>query len=280
MTGALITLLSSTIANGLPTFSRVASPKRRAPTESNLKLTTGSLSWNVACASTSMSPPTMTRLRTTYASARRAPRSSCAGRISSPGGSRPRRASSTLTLVSTSWKVSLAVRPSSALTCSGLSTPGSCTRMRSWPSRWIVGSLVPVSSMRRRMISIDCVDGLAAARLGRGRAEAHRAGAVRGDLDGEVGVELAREPAARPRSGPGSRIVNDDRVALDCEPGIADLRVAQRVAHALLDRVEALALGRGDIDLEQQIRAAAQVETERHLLVRQPARQRARAAAR
>src|SRR5215469_15318625 len=52
-------------------------------------------------------------------------------------------------------KGELAVRPNSALTCSGLSTPGSWTRMRSDPSRWIVGSLVPVSSMRRRMISID-----------------------------------------------------------------------------------------------------------------------------
>ena len=67
--------------------------------------------------------------------------------------------------------------------------------------------------------------------------------------------------------------MNVDRVALIGEPGIADLRVAQRVAHGLLDRVETLALGRGDIDLEQQIRAAAQVETERHLLVRHPARQ-------
>ena len=28
--------------------------------------------------------------------------------------------------------------------------------MRFCPWRWIVGSLVPVSSMRRRMISIDC----------------------------------------------------------------------------------------------------------------------------
>ena len=65
ITGALITLLSSTIAKGLPTFSRVASPKRRAPAASNLKLTTGWLSWKVACASVSVSPPTMTRLRTT-----------------------------------------------------------------------------------------------------------------------------------------------------------------------------------------------------------------------
>src|SRR5712671_5728068 len=48
MTGALITLLSRTIAKGFPTFSRVASPNFLAPTESNLKLTTGSLFWNVA----------------------------------------------------------------------------------------------------------------------------------------------------------------------------------------------------------------------------------------
>ena len=45
MTGALITLLSRTIANGLPTLSRVASPKRRAPSASKRKLTTGSLFW-------------------------------------------------------------------------------------------------------------------------------------------------------------------------------------------------------------------------------------------
>src|SRR5204863_6366696 len=34
------------------------------------------------------------------------------------------------------------------------------------------------------------LDGLAAARLGRGRAELHRAGAVGGDFDGEVRVDL------------------------------------------------------------------------------------------
>src|SRR5207244_3877368 len=39
ITGALITLLSRTMANGLPTFSRVASPKRLAPAASNRQLT-------------------------------------------------------------------------------------------------------------------------------------------------------------------------------------------------------------------------------------------------
>ena len=65
MTGALITLLSSTIANGLPTFARVASANRLAPSASKRKLTTGSLFWKLGWASTSVSPPTMTRLRTT-----------------------------------------------------------------------------------------------------------------------------------------------------------------------------------------------------------------------
>ena len=41
ITGALITLLSRTMAKGLPTLFLVASQKRRAPMESNLKLTTG-----------------------------------------------------------------------------------------------------------------------------------------------------------------------------------------------------------------------------------------------
>ena len=65
MTGAVITLPSRTMANGLPTFSFVASPKRRPPAESNLKLTTASLFLKVGWASTSRSPLTITRLRTT-----------------------------------------------------------------------------------------------------------------------------------------------------------------------------------------------------------------------
>ena len=40
MTGALITLPSSTMAKGRPTFALVISAKRRAPALSNSKLTT------------------------------------------------------------------------------------------------------------------------------------------------------------------------------------------------------------------------------------------------
>ena len=56
MLGAEITLSSSTIANGLPTFSCVILPNLRAPALSSRKLTTGWLSWNEGCASVRFSP--------------------------------------------------------------------------------------------------------------------------------------------------------------------------------------------------------------------------------
>ena len=53
MRGAEITLSSSTIANGRPTFSCVIRPNFLAPALSKRKLTTGWLSWNEGCASVS-----------------------------------------------------------------------------------------------------------------------------------------------------------------------------------------------------------------------------------
>ena len=38
----------------------------------------------------------------------------------------------------------------------GSSKPGTCTSTRSWPWRWMVGSVVPTSSTRLRMTSMDC----------------------------------------------------------------------------------------------------------------------------
>ena len=64
MTGALITLLSRTMANGLPTLFWVTEPNRRAPTASNRKLTTGRPLSMVGWESISMSPLMITRLRT------------------------------------------------------------------------------------------------------------------------------------------------------------------------------------------------------------------------
>src|SRR4029077_9941658 len=56
------------------------------------------------------------------------------------------------------------------------------------------------------------------------------------------------------------------RTACDVEAGIADMGIAQCVADAVDDRIEALALRCRDIDLKQQVGTAAQIEAERHLL--------------
>ena len=68
MTGAEITLLSSTMANGLPTFCWVASANLRAPVELKRKLTIGSLlRWSKpGCASTRSAPETSTRFSMRY----------------------------------------------------------------------------------------------------------------------------------------------------------------------------------------------------------------------
>ena len=68
MTGAEITLLSSTMANGLPTFCCVASANLRAPVELKRKLTIGSLvRWSKpGWASTRSAPETSTRFSMRY----------------------------------------------------------------------------------------------------------------------------------------------------------------------------------------------------------------------
>ena len=53
-------------------------------------------------------------------------------------------------------KSSLAVLPSSSIRRFGSPRPGTWIRMRSTPWRWITGSTVPSSSMRRVTIWIDC----------------------------------------------------------------------------------------------------------------------------
>ena len=56
----------------------------------------------------------------------------------------------------TAWNDSFAVWPITASSSSAEPMPGTCTRIRSAPWRWIDGSRVPVSSTRRRMISRLC----------------------------------------------------------------------------------------------------------------------------
>ena len=116
------------------------------------------------------------------------------------------------------------------------------------------------------------LDRLASPALGRDAAELHCAGAIAGDLDRQVGVDLG-EGLFRFLDAVGLADREGDRVAFDIEPGIADMGVAQGIADAVDDRAEAIALRRRDIDFEQQVGTAAQIETERDLLVRDDARQ-------
>ena len=67
------------------------------------------------------------------------PSPALAGSISYPAGRRP----PVTTVVSTRWKLSLAALFKRVRISVGSCTPGSCTRMRLGPRRWIVGSATP-----------------------------------------------------------------------------------------------------------------------------------------
>jgi len=56
---------------------------------------------------------------------------------------------------STIWKVSFAVWPRMSFRRCGSCRPGTWTRMRSEPCRWMIGSVVPSSLTRRPITSID-----------------------------------------------------------------------------------------------------------------------------
>ncbi len=144
-----MTFSSSTMAKGRPTFARVISAKRRVPTLSKVKFTTHS-PVRLSCparAFVRLAPSTSTRRRTAKRSPSRSP-----GRNITPGGG----VEASDAASSTRWKVMRAVRPSRFLIRSGSSTPGRVTRMRCCPWRAISASATPVSSTRRRTISIDC----------------------------------------------------------------------------------------------------------------------------
>ena len=93
---------------------------------------------------------------------RRSIRYGCGGRsldmrISDSGGGRFSIACCADVVMSTKRNVSCAVLPSRSFRRAGSCSPGTCTRMRLAPWRWIRGSTVPSSSTRRRTISIDWV---------------------------------------------------------------------------------------------------------------------------
>ena len=68
--------------------------------------------------------------------------------------------------------------------------PGSCTTMRSAPWRVICGSTTPVSSMRRRTISIDCCTAAVARSISAGGATGSAMICPRRRTHVEVGAEV------------------------------------------------------------------------------------------
>ena len=125
ITGALITLLSSTMANGLPTFSRVASAKRRAPDRVEFEADD-----RLVVAGRWAGRRSACRRRPSPAGARHRPgrRRGGHGRLGRQelvAGRQPAApASSAEALTSTSWNVSFAVLPSSDFDALGIVDPG------------------------------------------------------------------------------------------------------------------------------------------------------------
>ena len=175
---------------------------------------------------------------------------------------------------------SLAVLPSSSFRRDGSCRPGTCTRMRSTPWRWIDGSTVPSSLTRRSTIWIDC----------------STAWRMRSTIAGSVGVSRIRPPPASTTStdalaGGAEQAAERLRQlaqlraarASDRRPrgrgtrpccrgspraGAAEPVVAHHAAHVVAQRLDLLLAHRGGIDLEQDVRAALQVEAEHDVALR------------
>ena len=115
------------------------------------------------------------------------------------------------------------------------------------------------------------IDRLAPSCVGGNRAEPHRPRSVSGNLCNKVRINFA-QCLTGIIDTVGLTDGKRDRIALDVEAGVADVGIAQRVADIVNQRVETLTLRSGDVDLEQEIRAAPQIEPQRHLLMRQETR--------
>src|SRR5215472_15880769 len=90
------------------------------------------------------------------------------------------------------------------------------------------------------------VDSLPAPGLGSHGAETHLSRPVRGNIDRQIRIDLA-QGLTRCVDADGLADREHDRIAFDVEPGISDIRIAQRVAHIVDDRVEPVALRGGNV---------------------------------
>ena len=173
----------------------------------------------------------------------------------------------------------LAVLPSIRFSSVGSCKPGTCTRIRSVPCRWISGSTVPSSLTRRSTIWIDC------SMVCRMRSVIAACGTVRRISPPPASRRLqgcaGRWSRAEPPSGCDSsrslvsavgRSVSLTRTstlsARDGKAGIADLGLAQHAADVVAHLVELFLLDVVGIDFEQQIRAALQIEAEHEVALR------------
>ena len=174
----------------------------------------------------------------------------------------------------TAWKESRAVLPMISSSSCAEPTPGTCTRMRSEPWRWIEGSRVPASSTRRRMISRLCC-------IVRWSSAAFWAAvSVTTSWSPSALTSNSREPApmiemtgcarscaALTAAVHAGGVADADAqllgVALEAADG-ADLvaQVAELVAEAGPEALELLGVDGLGLDLDQHVRAAAEVEAE------------------
>ena len=142
-------------------------------------------------------------------------------------------------------KSSLAVLPSISFRRVGSCRPGTCTRMRSTPWRWISGSTVPSSLTRRSMIWIDCSTACRTRSViaGCGHGQADQAATGVGDVDAALAgrAEQCRRAAATVRAAWSARSATSVSLAMRTstlvaahgEAGVADRGVAQHAAHVV-----------------------------------------------
>ena len=137
----------------------------------------------------------------------------------------------------------------------------------------MVGSSVPVSSMRRRITSIDCSTVRCLSCV--------RPASLYPTVSVEPSAVISMPSVSTERSCSWARLDrtciaqrHGHRVVPDREIRVADVRLAQHGAGVVLRGVEPLRDQLVHADFEQQVRAALQVEAERHRLLREPARHR------
>ena len=146
-----------------------------------------------------------------------------------------------------------------SLTRLGSSMPGSCTRMRSAPSRAISGSATPNSSTRLRIVSTAWDTALSSIwrRAGSLRAKVHLPPAGRVVPVGQETLDGVLELRSYRSARDGDR---EGRVGRQLDR--ADARILRLVLQRL-DRVVPLGLdGVGRVDLQHEVDAAAQIEAE------------------